>query len=128
MVEWINDVPLKSPLAELEKKYGLPLPDDLKKLITAYNKGQPRPNRIPLGNGKSAEFYRLLSFNKGDNLSVFDCFDSEMKARQIFPFAMTENGNYICLKENAVILYNVEHNAEKYLCDSVSVLLGMLTD
>lgn len=126
MVEWINNVPLNENVDEIEKQLGLDLPDDLKKIITDYNKGQPSQRKIPLENGKYAEFYRLLSFNKDDNLSVFVCFDAEMKSKKIFPFAMTENGNYICIKEGRVILYNIEQNAEKYLCDSVSELIKKL--
>lgn len=126
MVEWINDVPLESPLGEVEKQLGLSLPADLKEVIEKHNKGQPRPNKIPLGDGKTAEFYRLLSFNDGESLSIFECFDDQMKAKKLFPFAMTESGNYICLKNTEVVLYNFAHDAEKHLCDSLSSLLNSL--
>ena len=128
MVEWINDVPLDENMDKIESQLGFSLPDDLMKTISAHNKGQPRPNKIPLGNGKYAEFYRLLSFNQNDNLSVMSCYDDEMKSKRIFPFAITENGSYICLKDNSVILYNVAHDAEKYLCNSFSDLIESLSD
>ena len=75
-----------------------------------HNHGQPRPNKIPLENGSFAEFYRLLSFDKETSLSVFNCFDDVMKEKGLFPFAMTESGNYICIKGNAVVLYSYQYN------------------
>ncbi len=122
MVEWINYVPIE----KIEKQFDTVLPSDLKKIILKYNKGQPRPNKIALGNGKHAEFYRLLSFNQSDNLSIYSCFDDDMKSKNIIPFAMTENGNYICIKDKKIILYNVEHQAEKQIFDTFSELIDNL--
>lgn len=128
MVKWINYIPLTVTLEEIDKKLGTILPKDLKNLILQFNKGMPKPNKFPLGNGKYAEFERLISFNLNENFTVYNSITNEMKAKNIIPFATTSNDNYICIKNSEIILYNVEKDIEKYLCNSLSELVNMLQE
>ena len=126
MVKWINYVPLENAFNEIEKKIDFKLPKDLKNIIKDYNKGCPSPNNIPLGNGKFAIFDRLLSFNINETFTVYSSITDEMKKQKIIPFGVTDNNNFICIKGESIILYNVEHNAEKQISGNFSDFLNML--
>lgn len=126
MVSWINFIDLENTIEDIEKKLTISLPDDLIKVIEKFNKGMPNPNKIPLDNGKVAILSQLLSFNFNEDFTVYSCMNSEMKKNKIIPFAITSNGNFVCLKDEKIILYNIEHNAEKFICNTFNDLLLML--
>ncbi len=126
MVEWINYIDLEVSFEAIEKKINVKLPSDLKEIIKSYNKGMPTPNKFFLENGKFTEIFQLLSFNFDEKLTAYSCMTPEMKDRQIIPFAITKNNNFVCLKDSNVILYNIEHDAEKFICNSVSELIDNL--
>ena len=98
MVKWINYLQLKDSLDSFEKKFNVNLPDDLKDIINKYNKGFPIPNKFVLKDGTKVEFSQMLSFNKNETFSVYNCFMEEMQKKNIVPFAMTSNGSFICIK------------------------------
>lgn len=126
MVKWINYIDLNVSFEDIEKKINGKLPSDLKEIIKSYNKGMPTPNKFFLENGKFTEIFQLLSFNFDEKLTAYSCMTPEMKERQIIPFAITKNNNFVCLKDSNVILYNIEHDAEKFICNSVSELIDNL--
>ena len=126
MVKWINYVPLENTFNEIEKRIDFKLPKDLKNIIKDYNKGCPSPNKIPLDNGKFAIFDRLLSFNINETFTVYSSITDEMKKQKIIPFGVTDNNNFVCIKGESIILYNVEHNAEKQISENFSDFLNML--
>lgn len=126
MVSWINFIDLENSMDDIEKKLAISLPNDLKDIIKKFNKGMPKPNKIPLGNEKFAILSQLLSFNFDEELSVYSCMTPEMKKNKIIPLAITSNNNFVCLKNEKIILYNIEHNAEKFICDTFNDLLLML--
>ena len=126
MVEWINYIDLEVSFEEIEKKIGTGLPSDFKEILKKYNKGMPKPNKFSIADGKLVEFSQLLSFNTDEKLTAYSCMTSEMKEQKIIPFAVTKNNNFLCLKSNNIILYNIEHNAEKFVCDTFTELLSKL--
>lgn len=126
MVNWINYIELENSFEDIEKKLKTELPTDLKKIVETYNKGMPYPNKIDLKNGKFAEFFQLLSFNFNEKLTVYSCMTLEMKKKKMIPFAITKNNNLICLKDSKVFLYNIEHNIDKFICNSFTELIENL--
>ncbi len=126
MVKWINYIDLNVSFEAIQKKLNVKLPSDLKEIIKSYNKGMPTPNKFFLENGKFTEIFQLLSFNFDEKLTAYSCMTPEMKERQIIPFAITKNNNFVCLKDSNVILYNIDYGAEKLICNSVSELIDNL--
>lgn len=126
MVKWINCVQFEGKIEDVEKTLNIKIPVELAAIIEKYNKGMPRPNKIPLGNGKFAEFTELISFNKDESVTVYNSQNEIMKANGIIPFGFTANENFICLKNGNVILYDVEYNAEKHIADSFQSFINML--
>lgn len=126
MVEWINFVKIEISFKNIEKKLGVKLPPDLKEIVKLYNKGMPRPNKIRLENGKFVEVVQMLSFNFDEQFTVYSCMTDFMKAEKIVPIAVTKNNNFVCIKDDGIILYNVELNVEKKLCTTFTEFLGKL--
>lgn len=126
MVRWINYVELEEKICAIEKELNVSFPNDFKDIIQKYNKGMPNPNKIPLGEDKYAVFDRLISFNKSEMFTVYTSQTEIMKEKKIIPFGTTETGKYICFKNDTIVLYSVDHDAEKLIAPSFSAFLELL--
>ncbi len=116
MIEWKYVSPLKvgTEVEMLELKYFNPIPADLKKCIKQNNGGMPSPSKFDLGKKKDMVFGGLLSFNKGDDDSIYDFigeFETADKTRlAMFPFGLDPFGNFFCIKDNKVVFLDHESN------------------
>ena len=126
MVKWINYVKLETDLSVFESEYNVSIPDSLKQLLLKYNKGMPRPNIVQLPTGKSAIFERLLSFNKDELMSAYFYMSNFGKKKGFIPFGITANNSLICINDESVFLFNVEHDATMKLTRSFSEFISLL--
>ncbi len=125
MSEWVAYVPLRDSLEDFEKEFNVSLPSDLKVIIQNYNKGCPKKNKIPLGDGKYIEISNLISFNKKGVTNIY-MFMKLFENTNIIPFAITEGNRFICIANNKIVLYKTDTGIVKEICSSVTELLGML--
>lgn len=133
-IEWKYVSPLKegTEVDVIELKYHYRIPDDLKDYLVNKNAGVPSPSFFDMENKKDMVFGGLLSFNAGD----VDCFNDyvvlfeeiDKKGLKMFPFALDPAGNFFCIKDNKVVLYNHEMDSTHYICDTFTDLLKMLHD
>lgn len=75
-------------------------------------------------------FGGLLSFNEGDDDSIYDFieeFETEDKTRlTMFPFGLDPFGNFYCIKENKVVFFDHESNTVLPIASTFTEFLGML--
>ena len=96
--------------AEIEKKRGIVIPDEVKDLIVEANAATPNKYNFMV---KSSErvLGAILSFNKNeeDTDTVFTALEV-VEDKNLFPFAIDPFGNYICvnLTTEEVVFWNHE--------------------
>lgn len=131
-LKWKYVSPLKdgTEVDIVELKYRFMIPDDLKKCIVENNAGIPSLFTFDLGMNKEMVFGGLLSFNEGDEDSFYDyvgLFEKEDgKALKMFPFAIDPAGNFFCIENNKVVLYNHEEDSTIVIANTFSAFLNML--
>lgn len=131
-VTWKYTIPLvdDSTIELAELKYRFRLPEDLKECIAKNNAGTPSPSTFDLGNKKHMVFGGLLSFNEKDTDNVYEylpLFVSENGANaKMFPFALDPAGNFFCVMNNAIVLYDHETDSTVEVCKSFTELLEKL--
>lgn len=129
---WKYVSPLKegSEVDVLELKYCFALPEDLKECIMLNNAGTPSISTFDIGNNKGMVFGGLLSFNKEDVDSIYDCLrlfeTDEGKHLKMFPFAIDPAGNFFCVKDNKIVFYNHETDNFIIISDNFTDFLNSL--
>lgn len=129
---WKYVSPLKegSEVDVLELKYCYMLPEDLKECIVENNAGVPSLSAFDMGENKGMAFGGLLSFNEGDVDSIYDYISlfetDDGKYLKMFPFAIDPAGNFFCIKDGNVVLYDHESDVTKVICHTFTEFLGML--
>ena len=115
----------------LEIKYCFRLPDSLKECIKKHNGGMPVPSKADSQSGNKYVFGGLLSFNEGDDDSVYD-FISMFKEEngnglKMFPFGLDPFGNFFCVKKDgSVVFWNHEDESEDRISSSFDDFIAHL--
>lgn len=98
--------------AEIEKKRGISIPEELKTLIRDANAATPDKYRYMLVATEKV-IGAILSFNKDENDTdtVFTALEV-IKDKNIIPFAIDPFGNYLCLElqSKEVVFWNHEND------------------
>lgn len=131
-LKWKYVSPLKegTEVEAAEMKYHFKLPEDLRVCLTKHNAGVPSLSTFDFGENKEMVFGGLLSFNKDD----LDCFydyvslfeRADGKGLKMFPFALDPAGNFFCVKDNKIVLYNHETDETIAICETFTQFLDML--
>lgn len=133
-LEWKYTSKLKTgnEIDVLEIKYHFKLPDDLKECIKKNNAGMTYPSKFDTVKSKNRVFGGLLSFNEGEDDSVYDfisLFETDKKNELImFPFGLDPFGNIYCVKNDKIVLWNHEEEVDEFISESFSEFLNMLRD
>lgn len=131
-LEWKYVSPLQdvSGVEEFTLFYCFRMPKDLEKTIIAYNAGTPSLSTYDLGERRGMVFGTLLSYNRSDPDNIYDyigLFITEGgKKLNMLPFAIDPAGNFLCIKDNQVVLYEHEMDTCIPICDTVTDLFAML--
>lgn len=131
MVQWKHVFPLKDSNAinKLEKKYCYQLPQDLKDCIEKNNAGMPVPYQFDIDGRKELVFGGLCSFNEGDVDCIYDFIDgfvdNEGKLK-LFPFGLDPFGNFFCVQDGKIVLWEHEFEDIVVIADSFTRFLNML--
>lgn len=100
----------KNVFSAIEKKRGVTIPDDLKRLIIDGNAATPDKYKFMVGSTERV-LGAILSFNKDekDTDTVYTALEV-IKDENLFPFAIDPFGNYICmnLKIGEVVFWDHE--------------------
>jgi len=114
----------------MELKYHFRLPEDLKKCLEENNAGVPSKSTFDMGENTGMVFGGLLSFNDGDTDSFYDyvsLFEKlDGKGLKMFPFALDPAGNFFCVEDNKIVLYDHETDETMVICDTFTEFLDML--
>ena len=131
-IAWKYVSPLKdgTEVEILEIKYRFMLPDDLKECLAENNAGTPSLSTFDFGENKGMVFGGLLSFNEGDTDSFYDYVSlfekADGKGLKMFPFGLDPAGNFFCLKDDKIVLYDHETDKSVKICNSFADFLEML--
>ena len=131
-IKWKYVSPLQdeTELTVLELQYCFLIPDDLKECIMENNAGVPSVSTLDIGGNVRKVFGGLLSFNKDDVDSFFDyvtIFESDdRKGLKMFPFAIDPAGNFFCIENGKVVLYNHESDQTTIVSNTFTDLLHKL--
>jgi hypothetical protein len=127
-------------IADVEKIFGINLPNDFIECIKENNAGHPIPNVYYIG-VRGEVFNNLLTFDLESKYSIINTFN-RIKTRlvdKVYPFAEDPFGNCICFDyrngDKPIIVF-WEHetasvdkeSAIKKVCDSFSELIDMLEE
>lgn len=131
-IEWNYVSPIKNgaDIDALEIKYHFPLPTDLKECIVKNNAGMPNPSNFDTAENKGMVFGGLLSFNVGDDDSIYDFIDlfvlQDGSGLKMFPFGLDPFGNFYCIKNKKVVFYDHESDKSEVIANSFTKFLDML--
>lgn len=131
-IEWKYVSPLKegTEVEVIELKYHYRIPDDLKTYLVSKNAGVPSQCSFDMDNRRDMVFGGLLSFNVSDVDNFYDYVvlfeDEDKKGLKMFPFALDPAGNFFCIKDNKVVIYNHETGSTQYICENFTQFLKML--
>lgn len=81
---------------ELEKRFGIELPQDYKNRIISINGQGYAHTYIPHEKLEEIPYSRNVSLNKKDKYSIYDIYGKVIEDTRYFPFASTGTGNYFC--------------------------------
>lgn len=111
-MNWKYKEPLKDKnvFKEIENEYNIKIPDTLKRLIIDANGATPENYRVMVNNTERV-FSTVLSYNRGDDDSVYTTLDRLVK-KGLLPFGKDPFGNIFCieLKTNTVVLWDHEYD------------------
>ena len=98
---------------KIEKKRGIIIPENLKKLIVKGNAATPEKYKFMVGTSERV-FGAVLSFNEDEKEAdtVFTALDT-IDNKELLPFGIDPFGNYICLNlnTNEVVFWDHEVGA-----------------
>jgi cell wall assembly regulator SMI1 len=127
MWKYVKPLANKAAVENFEKAKGISLPSDLKLCITMNNGGRPEKNVFDTEQSKGRVFKTLLSFNESDIETIYKFFPLDTKKSSSFiPFASDPGGNFLCLKENKIVLFLHETDTFENVADSFTELLAKL--
>lgn len=130
MWKYVSPLKKKFEVKMLEIQYCYQLPEDLKSCIMEYNAGVPSRSSFDMGENKGMVFGGLLSFNEGDEDSIYDyigLFEIEPRKKlKMFPFGVDPAGNFLCVKEGKIVFYDHETDRTIPVCDTFTQFLSML--
>lgn len=127
-ITWKHATPISDELiSEVENKYNVQLPNDLKNILKKGNNGVPSKRFFDSEVAKGHEWKTLLSYYKSDVENIYSVL-SVLKDVDVdlFPFGNDPAGNMICLKSGKVVFWNHETETLEFVADSISVFLGKL--
>jgi hypothetical protein len=130
-INWKYVKPLSKTEAieEFEKRYNVLLPVDLKQCIKAYNGGRPDKDTFDTDKSKECVFKTLLSFNEHDMENIYTYFPIiYAEQRSLIPFASDPGGNFLCVKDNKIVLYLHETGGMENVASSFTDFLNKLYD
>lgn len=128
-LEWRFAVPLAQPdiLERFEQDYGIHIPQALKKTVAEHNAGipsrgvfdVPRPGLV---------FAGLLSFNPGDEETVYQVLDPFLQGGklQMLPFGSNGFGDLIAWRETGVVLWAHETETIEPIAESMEAFFALL--
>ena len=127
-ITWKYATPISDELiSEVESKYDIQLPEDLKSILKEGNNGVPSKRFFDTNVAEGHEWKTLLSYDKSDIENVYSAI-SILKDVDVnlFPFGNDPAGNMICLKGGKVVFWNHETDALEFVADSISEFLAKL--
>jgi hypothetical protein len=130
-IEWsfVSDLDDLECVDKFEQENCVKIPSDLKETIKKYNAGQPSKNIFDTDKSTGNVFGALLSFNDSDidNIYVYyPIFKSENES--LIPFATDPFGNFLCLLNGNIVLWDHEISSTEFVASSFSDLLNKLYD
>lgn len=114
-------------ISEVENKFGIKLPDDIKHLFIEANNGRPSAYTFDSSSGKEHVMKKLLSFKREDVENVYTAkavVDSDDST--LFPLANDPFGNLICLQNNKIVYWHHETGDVEFLANSITEFLDTL--
>ena len=127
---WDFIIPLldEKAIKRFEIKNAFQLPSDLKQCIEKNNAGMPDKETFDTEMAKGRVIKGLLSFNEGDEESIYDFIDffKENGEIKMFPFALDPFGNLICLKNGKVVLWLHETKKIEFVASNFTEFLNKL--
>ena len=126
-INWKYVIPLenKEEIQEIEKKYNVLLPNDLKECIEKNNAGYPDKKIFDTEVSKEKIFKDLISYNREDEENIYQF--EELFRMNLIPFGLDPSGNVLCLNDDKkVILYLHETQEKEFVTDNFSEFLNKL--
>lgn len=126
-VKWMYVKPLsnKNAIDEFAVKYNVDFPKQLYDILKANNGGRPPKRLLKTRSGEEVVFHHLLSFNKNDDVSIYDFMPFD-EVKGAVPFAVEPAGNIFCLYKGGIYLYDHETGKMKHVSDTVSEMLNKM--
>ncbi len=130
-LEWKFKEPLEDEniIENFETEYGYQINDKLKEFLIKNNGGIPN-KRIFDSPRQGLIISNLLSFNKDGEETVYMVLKNfqENGKLSMLPFATDGFGNFICIKNDQIVLWNHESDLIEKIADSLGDFLNMLHD
>lgn len=125
--EYIKTLNDKNIFENIEKKYKIKIPNDLKEIILKYNSGEPTPNIFDTYKSKGKVFNALFSYNENDKCNIFFILNN-FNHKNLFPFADDVSGDTICidLKDNTIKLVRHETDEIEFVSNSLNEFMNSL--
>ena len=120
--EYIKKLNDNNVFENIEKKYKIKIPDNLKKYITEYN-----ANIFDTDKFKEKVFNALFSYNEDDKCNIFFILDN-FNHKNLLPFADDVSGDIICidLKDNTIKLVSHETDEIEFVANSLDKFMNSL--
>lgn len=129
-IEWKYAIPLEdeSTLIKFQIANAVELPNDLKKCIQTNNAAMPNKNIYDTPTTKERTMQSLLSFNSNDEGNVYSYLDIFKKdgLLTMVPFATDAFGNFLCVKNNEIVLWLHETETTEFVANSFNGFVNML--
>jgi len=127
-ITWKYTKPLgsKTLIEDFERENNITFPDDLKDCLVKNNGGRPSKCIFDTEREKEKVFNSLLSFNKSDIETIYMAFPIPEAGKKLVPFATDPSGDFICVQDNAIVLYSHETGAVEKIADSFTEFLSKL--
>jgi len=120
-INWELKIDVKNPniFDEVEKEYGVEIPENLRTLIIEANAGMPDKNLFYV-NGVEKVFGVMLSYNREDYDNIFTALEI-MENKRIIPFASDPAGNLICYHNDKKVVVYINHETDEELSTDKSL-------
>lgn len=131
----------KEIIEHIEKRLGIPFPEDYKECARINHGGTPVPDTFDLEEYGEGVVNRLLSFNEDSPIYILNTWESlktvHKQPKEIIPFANDPFGNIYCFdyresESNPVIVF-YDHETDPdddmaltYVCDTFTELIESL--
>lgn len=126
-IDWKYKIELKKDaLAEIESKYQVIIPDELKDLLIKANAATPSKTRFMLKVDEKV-LGAILSFNPDEKEA--DSFETAMNIgfeKNMIPFGIDPFGNYICYNTDDGSIMFFDHERDSF--EKISVTLQEFLD